>query len=206
MDHHRQRAFWPWLNYVITHMMNTHKTKIWRIRVLIPVPPACEAGALPFELIPHLCREEFEKGTVKHWLKPGTTCIRENQIKDLVKRSKVLPFLRGRKGHGTTARILLQQLRKCYFNLWHLCKRSITLMRDTYLSIRINYRKISRKPDQFSFKPTFKHSMWTFLNQTRFIDLLIHHKTLCIPWRFHHYSDGSLQKEYCQIRVATSNN
>ena len=24
----------------------------WRIRVSIPVPPACEAGALPFELIP----------------------------------------------------------------------------------------------------------------------------------------------------------
>ena len=25
---------------------------VWRIRVSIPAPPACEAGALPFELIP----------------------------------------------------------------------------------------------------------------------------------------------------------
>ena len=28
------------------------KKKTWRIRASIPVPPACEAGALPFELIP----------------------------------------------------------------------------------------------------------------------------------------------------------
>ena len=26
--------------------------KKWRIRVSIPVPPACKAGALPLELIP----------------------------------------------------------------------------------------------------------------------------------------------------------
>ena len=25
---------------------------VWRIQVSIPAPPACEAGALPFELIP----------------------------------------------------------------------------------------------------------------------------------------------------------
>ena len=29
-------------------------TKMWRSRVSIPVPPACEAGALPFELHPHV--------------------------------------------------------------------------------------------------------------------------------------------------------
>ena len=29
-----------------------HKNINWRIRVSIPVPPACKAGALPFELIP----------------------------------------------------------------------------------------------------------------------------------------------------------
>ena len=28
------------------------KEKKWRIWVSIPVPPACKAGALPFELIP----------------------------------------------------------------------------------------------------------------------------------------------------------
>ena len=30
------------------------KKEDWRIRASIPVPPACEAGALPFELIPQL--------------------------------------------------------------------------------------------------------------------------------------------------------
>ena len=30
------------------------KLSIWRIRVSIPVHPACEAGALPFELIPRV--------------------------------------------------------------------------------------------------------------------------------------------------------
>ena len=29
--------------------------KVWRIRASIPVPPACKAGALPFELIPQSC-------------------------------------------------------------------------------------------------------------------------------------------------------
>ena len=30
-----------------------HNNKNWRIWVSIPVPPACKAGTLPFELIPH---------------------------------------------------------------------------------------------------------------------------------------------------------
>ena len=29
--------------------------KVWRIRASIPAPPACKAGALPFELIPQSC-------------------------------------------------------------------------------------------------------------------------------------------------------
>ena len=33
------------------HIQFKKKTK-WRIWVSIPVPPACKAGALPFELIP----------------------------------------------------------------------------------------------------------------------------------------------------------
>ena len=31
-----------------------HPKNIWRSRVSIPVPPACKAGALPFELHPHV--------------------------------------------------------------------------------------------------------------------------------------------------------
>jgi hypothetical protein len=37
-------------------------TKRWRSRVSIPVPPACEAGALPCELHPHR-----QKRTYKLW-------------------------------------------------------------------------------------------------------------------------------------------
>ena len=37
----------------------------WRIRVLIPVPPACKAGALPLELIPHNSKWNFQIETHK---------------------------------------------------------------------------------------------------------------------------------------------
>ena len=39
---------WLWIN----NNNNNSEKKKWKIRVLIPVPPACKAGALPFELIP----------------------------------------------------------------------------------------------------------------------------------------------------------
>ena len=35
--------------------------KVWRSRVSIPVPPACKAGALPFELHPHRTPEQAGK-------------------------------------------------------------------------------------------------------------------------------------------------
>ena len=42
--------------FVVCRVLQTHSVqkeeKKWRIWVSIPVPPACKAGALPFELIP----------------------------------------------------------------------------------------------------------------------------------------------------------
>ena len=35
-------------------LLKAASQKIWRSRVSIPVPPACKAGALPFELHPHV--------------------------------------------------------------------------------------------------------------------------------------------------------
>ena len=57
-------------------LKNSHKQiekrkKYWRIRVSIPVLPACEAGALPFELIPQMyvclshCEAVFKKRFTK---------------------------------------------------------------------------------------------------------------------------------------------
>ena len=49
---------------------------IWRIWVLIPVPPACKAGALPFELIPHHLMElPFECIDYVHTFVDYNVCI-----------------------------------------------------------------------------------------------------------------------------------
>ena len=59
-----ERIFWAHCNihletfgnffFVLHRVMQTHSVQKgeWRIWVSIPVPPACKAGALPFELIP----------------------------------------------------------------------------------------------------------------------------------------------------------
>jgi hypothetical protein len=42
------------------------RQKMWRSRVSIPVPPACKAGALPFELHPQGRQEYATKGDTIH--------------------------------------------------------------------------------------------------------------------------------------------
>ena len=55
-DPHRITNYWRFLSFIT----DLHYFKNWRIWVLIPVPPACKAGALPFELIPQLDSWLFE--------------------------------------------------------------------------------------------------------------------------------------------------
>ena len=47
------RSFYVVCRVLQTHSISSKRRKKWRNWVSIPVPPAGEAGALPFELIPH---------------------------------------------------------------------------------------------------------------------------------------------------------
>ena len=64
---------WLWIN----NNNNNSEKKKWKIRVLIPVPPACKAGALPFELIPQTLNMMYSlRATVRFILK-----FRPNELK-----------------------------------------------------------------------------------------------------------------------------
>ena len=74
----------------------------WRIRTLIPVPPACQAGALPFKLIPHCSKHilfnamSLLLSSLRAW--NHASCIEQSKVSILIQTAGNCRIVR----HGTS--------------------------------------------------------------------------------------------------------